>query len=123
MTLRSLSKNVEILPESTEDSLVIRLSDMYSERLKRRTQGCSGLAAADLEEMILDIAGEVQCPFCDKVSPCESRFCICCGKAIDPLAQEYERKLALRMQKMEEKETGREADGESGKEAVKEAER
>ena len=103
MTMRSLSKNVEILPESTEDSLVIRLSDMYSERLKRRTQGCSGLAAADLEEMILDIAGEVQCPFCDKVSPCESRFCICCGKAIDPLAQEYERKQQLRMQVMKEK--------------------
>ena len=117
MTMRSLSKNVEILPESSEDSLVIRLSETYSERLKLRIEDSPKARAMVLEEMILEIWGEDLCPFCDGVIPEDSRFCIFCGKAIDPFAREYERKQQLLMQEMKEMKEKREMEEMKEKEA------
>ena len=91
MTLRSLSKNVEILPDSPGDEMVIRLSEAFSERLKGWVNGNPKAAAALLQMMLYDSWGGERCPRCGSASPRGSRYCIFCGKAIDRFAQKYER--------------------------------
>ena len=102
MTLRSLSKNVEILPESSKDSLVIRLSEAFSERMRGMCGPHPKAAAAHLRSYLREAEYAELCPICGRVIPPMARYCHFCGKAVEPLALKYERKRLGMMEEMEE---------------------
>ena len=97
MTMRSLSKNVEILPDSPGNEFIVRLSEAFSERLRGWAGDNPKVEALLLKSLLYD-AGKLQrCPRCGSVIPRDSRYCTICGKALDPFAQDYVR---LRLKRM-----------------------
>ncbi len=72
--------NVEILPGSTCDELIVRLSPFFSKRLRTLTRGFPGGSTRFIEAVLQLFKHLGKCPHCGETNLEKARFCAICGK-------------------------------------------
>ena len=72
--------NVEILPGSTCDELIVRLSPFFSKRLRTLTRGFPGGSTRFIEAVLQLFKHLGKCPHCGETNLVKARFCAICGK-------------------------------------------